>query len=175
MKDLEKGDGHMSLSYMLVHGLLYAMIGTGYLFLIILTLSPRVWGYQDYSDAIKEKVPPQTRKERTLAGIIGVPWLVFMFGFPLVSTYLLKAQLGGEISFGMAFLNVFVLACFLTFGDLVILDWLIISKITPRFVMIPGTEKEDYKDFSHHYKAHAKATIPLLLLCVVYAAIMAFL
>lgn len=164
----------LSLAYMLSHGLLYILIGTGYLFLIMLTLSPRVWGYQDYSDAIKAKVPPQTQKERVFARIVGVPWVVFMFGFPLVSTYLLKAQLGGEITFEMAFLNVFILSCFLVIGDLVILDWLLISQITPCFVIIPGTEVEDYKDFSHHYKAHAKATIPLLFLCVVYAAIVVY-
>ena len=43
-------------------------------------------------------------------------------------------------------------------GDLFFLDWLIVSKITPKFVIIPGSEAEDYKDFSHHYKGHAKAT-----------------
>jgi hypothetical protein len=46
--------------------------------------------------------------------------------------------LGGEIPFWTAFLNVFALVFLATLGDLVILDWL---KITPEFVMIPGTEK----------------------------------
>jgi hypothetical protein len=49
--------------------------------------------------------------------------------------------------------------------------WLIVSKITPRFVIIPGSEKADYKDFSHHYKAHAKATIGLILICFIIAGI----
>jgi hypothetical protein len=37
-------------------------------------------------------------------------------------------------------------------------------------VIIPGTEKEDYKDFSHHYKGHAKVTavlIPIFFLAAV--------
>ncbi|MFX0182000.1 MAG: hypothetical protein ACFE95_02865 [Candidatus Hodarchaeota archaeon] len=161
----------MFFTYVILHGLFYASIGTGYLFLFMITFNPRVWGYQDYPEAIKKKVPPQTRQERLLAGIVSVPWFIFTLGFPLVSTYMLKLQLGGEISFEIAFLNIFVLFLFFTFGDLVILDWLLISKITPRFVIIPGTQVEDYKDFSHHYKAHAIATIPLLLLCVVFAAI----
>ena len=95
----------MIWNHVLIHGLFYAVIGTGYLFLTMITFSPRIWGYQDYPEAIKEKVPPQTREERTLAGIVGLPWFIFIFGFPLVSTYLLKSKLSGEIPFELAFLN----------------------------------------------------------------------
>mgnify|MGYP001820954800 CR=1 FL=1 len=62
-----------------------------------------------------------------------------------------------------------------TLGDLVILDWLIVSRITPRFVMIPGTMEEDYKDFSHHYRGHLRATIPMAVLCGIVAAIASYL
>ena len=62
-----------------------------------------------------------------------------------------------------------------TFGDLVILDWLIISKITPKFVIITGTQEEDYKDFSHHYKGHTLAAIPMILICALVAAIISYL
>jgi hypothetical protein len=62
----------------------------------------------------------------------------------------------------------------LVVGDLVILDWLIVSRITPKFVIIPGSEKEDYKDFSHHYKSHAKAEIVLIPVCLVTGAIVTF-
>lgn len=161
----------MVVTYSIFHGLIYALIGTGYLFFFMITFSSRVWGYQDYPDAIKEKVPPQTKRERTIAGIVGLPWFVFIVGFPLASTYSLKAQLAGEIPFEIAFLNVFVLVFFFFISDLVILDWVIISKITPQFVIIPGTEVDDYKDFSHHYMAHAKAAIPLIIACAVIAGI----
>ncbi|MFC1802870.1 hypothetical protein ACFL0D_02765 [Thermoproteota archaeon] len=62
-----------------------------------------------------------------------------------------------------------------TFGDLVILDWLIVSKITPKFVIIPGPQEEDYKDFSHRYKGHALASIPMILICALVAAIISYL
>jgi hypothetical protein len=103
--------------------------------------------------------------------VIGLPWFVFVLGFPIFSTFALKSKLGDEIPFLTAFLNVFVLSLLATLGDLVILDWLIVSKITPGFVIIPGSEKADYKDFSHHYKAHARATIGLILLSLMIAGI----
>jgi len=137
----------------------------------MITTSPRVWGYHDYSDNIKKKVPGQTKEERRKAWIIGLPWLVFVPGFPVFSIFVLKAKLGGEISFATALLNALVLIFAATLGDLVLLDWMVISRITPKFVIIPGTVKEDYKDFSHHYKAHAKAVFPLILLCLIIAGL----
>ena len=161
----------MVLVHVMTHGLFYGVIVTGYLFLVMITVSPRVWGYHDYSDNIKRKVPAQTKKEKKKALLIGLPWLVFVPGFPVFSTFALKAKLGGEISFSTALLNAMVLIFAGTLGDLVLLDWIVISRITPKFVIIPGTVKDDYKDFSHHYKAHAKAIVPLILLCLIIAGI----
>jgi len=106
--------------------------------------------------------------------MVGLPWFIFVLGFPIFSTYVLKSKLRDEISFLIAFLNLLVLFVLATVGDLVILDWLIVSKITPRFVIIPGSEKADYKDFSHHYKAHAKALVILILMCLIIAGIVQY-
>ena len=123
----------MLLNHIIKHGLFYAVIVNSYLFILMITMSSRIWGYKDYPEVVKQKIPPQTRKEKALAAIVGLPWFPFVLGFPIVSTYMLKSNLGGEISFFKAFLNIFVLFSLATVGDLVILDWLIISKITPKF------------------------------------------
>jgi hypothetical protein len=159
----------MVIAHIITHSLFYGVVVTGYLFLVMIMFSPRVWGYQDYPDIIKKKVPVQTRKEKTLAAIVGLPWFVFVLGFPVFSTFTLKSKLGGEISLTTALLNVLVMFLSATLGDLVLLDWIVISKITPEFVIIPGTIKEDYKDFSHHYKGHAKAIIPMIILGLIIA------
>ena len=161
----------MVWTHVVAHSLFFALVVDGYLFVMMVTTSPRVWGYADYSEAIKAKVPPQTAEEKRLAMIIGVPWMIFTLGYPLFSTYVLKHKLGGEIPFWTSFFNVFALVTLATLGDLVILDWLIVSKITPGFVIIPGTDRSDYRDFSHHYRAHARAAIALVLLCALFACI----
>ena len=161
----------MVLTHIVAHSLFFAAILNGFLLLIMVSTSPRVWGYSDYSEAIKAKVPPQIRKEKRLALFIGIPWMIFAVGFPIYSTYVLKSKLGGEIPFRTAFLNIFVMVFLATLCDLVILDWLIVNKITPKFVMIPGTEKADYQDFSHHYKAHARAAVALVLVCIILAGV----
>lgn len=165
----------MILSHLLTHGLLYSVIVTGYLLVLMITTSPRVWGYNDYPQAIKDKVPPQTKSERNLAAILSIPWFIFTLGFPIYSTLVLKAKLSDDISLWIAFLNLFVLFLFATIGDLVILDWLIVSKITPQFVIIPGSEKEDYKDFSHHFRGHARASMLIIPVFLVVAGLISFL
>jgi hypothetical protein len=159
------------IAHIAMHGLFYGIVVTGYLFLIMIAFSPRVWGYMDYPDIVKRKVPAQTRKEKRLASIVGLPWFVFVAGFPVFSTFALKSKLGGEIPFAAALLNVLVMFLFATLGDLVLLDWIVISKITPKFVIIPGSTKEDYKDFSHHFKGHAKAAIPIVILGLIIAGL----
>ncbi len=161
----------MVVAHLVTHGLFFAFIVNGYLLLVMILTSPRIWGYADYPEVIKNKVLPQTKREKLFATLIGLPWFVFVLGFPIFSTCALKSKLGNEIPFFTAFLNVFVLSLLATLGDLIILDWLIVSKITPRFVIIPGSEQADYKDFSHHYQAHAKATIGLILICFIIAGV----
>lgn len=161
----------MITNHIITHGLFYAILATGYLFLMMVTTSPRVWGYSDYPQIVKDKVPPPTRQERLVALIWFVPWMVFVFGFPIYSTLVLKGRLGGEITFWVAFLHLFVMFLLMTIGDMVILDWLVISKITPQFVIIPGSEAVDYKDFSHHYIAHVKASVIIILIIFVIAAV----
>ena len=104
-----------------------------------------------------------------------MPWFIFIFGFPVFSTCVLKSKLGGEIPYLAALLNFLVMFVLSTIGDLVILDWLIISRITPKFVIIPGSEAADYKDSSHHYLGHAKAAVIMIFLALALAAAVSFL
>jgi hypothetical protein len=165
----------MIVEHLLMNGLFYAIVVTVYLLVMMVTTSPRIWGYHDYSQTIRDKVPPQTKSEKKLAMLLTLPWFIFTLGFPIYSTLVLKARISGDISVGVAFLNLFVLFLFATVSDLLILDWLIISKVTPAFVIIPGTLKEDYKDFSLHFKGHAKALIVIVPILLALAAMISYL
>ncbi len=165
----------MVFEKILFNGLIYTLIGAGYLFVIMIIFNPRIWGYQDYPERIKVKIPPQTKRERGIAGIVSIPWFLFVLIYPVVSTNFLKVELEGMIPFEVAFFNIFFMILLFFLADLVVLDWLIISKITPGFVIIEGTTPEDYKNFSEHYKDHLIAAIPLFLLCIIFSVIIVFL
>jgi hypothetical protein len=165
----------MAFRHILAHGLFFAAVVNAYLFLVMVLLSPRVWGYTDFPQAVKDKVPPQTKREWTLAALIAGPWILFVLAFPLFSAYSLKAALGGRIPFWTAFLDLAVLWLLTALVDLVILDWLVVSRLTPRFVIIPGSEKADYRDLSEHYRGHAKGLGLIVLASLAAAAVVSFL
>jgi hypothetical protein len=156
-------------AYTIQQGLLYGAAITGYLLLMMVTVNPRVWGYSDYPERVKRKVRPPTAEEKKLVWLVAAPYFLFMPLYPVYSVLQLKAMTGGAIAFVDALAHLLVLAASAFLGDLVILDWLIISKITPRFVVIEGSEPADYKDFTHHYIGHAKASVIIFLLCAVIA------
>jgi len=118
-------------------------------------------------------VPPQTREEKKKATIVSIPFLMIGVGFPIVSTLLLEQELGGRIDFLSAFLNIVALFMFMNAADLLILDWLIVGTITPKFVIIPGTEHMKYKEYrefrTYHTKGHIWGTIAMVGLGLIMA------
>ena len=163
------------LDSILQHGILSAVILTLYMLAIMRSISPRVWGFSDYPKEITEIVEPQTKRERQIGAILGIPFIMIFLGIPIVSTILLEVQYGGTIPLFDAFLNIFGLMMFLNFADLVILDTLIIGTITPHWVIIPGTEhlkETEYKNFrAFHARGHIWGTIGMTILSFIVAVI----
>jgi hypothetical protein len=84
----------MVMRHVLAHGLIFAFIANAYLFLVMISTTPRVWGYTDYPLAIKNKVPPQTRREKRKALLIGLPWFIFVLGFFPILDLFAQVQAG---------------------------------------------------------------------------------
>lgn len=159
----------MVLRHIGVHSLIYFALVIGYLGMMMVTFPARVWGLSDYSDEIKARISPQSPHEKRLAALLALPYVVIALGFPLWSTWALKARLGGVISYWLALLNILSMVMLAWLGDLIILDWLIVSKLCPPYVRVPGTTKADYADFSHHYRGHLVFLPGVLALCFLLA------
>ena len=144
------------------------------LLIVSLRLNPRIW-LQDYPEDIQNKVPPKTGQEKRLSLIFGLPFLVLLAAVPFVSTLALKRQDGG-VSFLQLFLNAFGVVFAFNLVDLLLLDWLMFCTITPRSVVIPGTEgMKGYKDYSYHFKASVIGTVLSIVAGLVIAGIVSFL
>jgi hypothetical protein len=167
------------IEHVLLHGTVFATLMTIYLLAIMRGFNPRIWAFSDYPKTITDHVPPQTDRERKIAGYLVIPFFILIFGFPIISTMMLEDIYGGSLPLLDAFLNIFALVMFGTFADYVILDYLIVGTITPEWVIIPGTEHmrdKEYKEFrGYHAKGHAKAFPVLILLSLVFAALIVFL
>ena len=145
------------------------------LLMVSLRLNPRIW-LQDYPEEIQDRVPPKTGREKRLSLIFGIPFLVLLVTVPVISTLALKRQDGGDASFLQLFLNTFGVAFAFNLVDLLLLDWLMFCTITPKFVVIPGTEgMEEYKDYSYHFRASMIGTVLSVVAGLVIAGIVSFL
>ena len=117
---------------------------------------------------------PLSKKERLQAVAFGIPFFAVVFLIPFFSGLTLEAPAGGQVPFRVLFLHIFAVAFVFNLVDLLILDCLIYCTITPKFVIIPGTEGlAGYKDYAHQARAHVRGTalqaiLALLLACLVY-------
>lgn len=162
-----------SIHRIILDGALLSIIAS-LLILVSLRINPRMW-LQDYPQDIQNRVPPKTEREKRQSLIVGIPFLVVLAVVPFISTLILKSHSGGDTSFLHLFLNAFGVAFFFNLVDLLLLDWLMFCTITPKFLVIPGTEgMKAYKDYCYHFKASLVGTALSVVAGLVIAGIVWF-
>lgn len=138
---------------------------------LALYINPRM-ALSDYPEDVKAAVPPRTKKELRQGILIGLPLLLAVIAAPLYSTWLVKQENEGMITYWMAFVTIFGVYLIPFFFDLIVLDILMFSTWTPKFLVIPGTEgMPGYKDYSLHLKAHARGSVILIVFSALLALI----
>jgi hypothetical protein len=106
---------------------------------------------------IQDATPPLSKKEKLQALAFGIPFFVLVVLIPFLSGFTLEPPAGGQVPFLVLFLHIFGVIFVFSLFDLIILDCLIYCTITPKFVIIPGTEGfAGYKDYGHQARAHVR-------------------
>jgi hypothetical protein len=77
-----------------------------------------------------------------------VLFLGSMIGILYYSNAQLKAANGGSITFLTAWLNTFILFNIGNLFDAVVIDWLILTMMKPKFMILPGTTLAEYAMFN---------------------------
>ncbi len=147
--------------------------------MVMMKVSPRVWAFSDYPKEITNNVPPQTKEEKHKIITLSIPFFILVIGYPFLSTFLAKQLYTGAMPLIDAFTNTFGVLMFFFLSDFIILDWLVVGTITPKFVIIPGTEsmkEKEYKNFRlYHTKAHIRGFFLVILLSFIIAVIVSLL
>ncbi|KPK78857.1 MAG: hypothetical protein AMS25_14210 [Gemmatimonas sp. SM23_52] len=147
----------VDIGKILLHGAILAGLGS-LLLMSAVAYNPRL-ARRGLPGEIKEKVPPLTTGERRRALFFAIPFFVLIIGGPFLSGLSLAIQAQGALSFPEIAVHVFGVGLVFNLVDLVLLDWLIYCTITPRFVVVPGTEgMAGYKDYLFHLRAHVRGT-----------------
>lgn len=127
------------------------------LFMIVIApigfINPRIM-LQDYPKEIQNSVPPKTDQEKTLMILFAIPLFIIMLGYPSVVSWIYRPV---DASFQYFFLVVWSMMLVFNLFDLIVLDLIMFCTITPRFVVIKGTEgNAGYKNYGFHFLGFLK-------------------
>jgi hypothetical protein len=135
----------LSARHILVDGTLYSGVLSA-LVLGLLYYNPEIF-YNDYPAEIKAKVgPPSARSKRQQIMLVPVLVLLF-FGGPVYFALRLKRANGGRISFVAAFIHTFLVLTAFNLVDTILIDYLLLVRIQPRFARIPRAEDIDLAQY----------------------------
>jgi hypothetical protein len=155
------------LTTILVYGIPGSLVLSA-LILVMLWHNPRLL-LQDYPKDVRDAVPPKTPAEKRWSAYWAGVFLVLLIAFPGFAALSAKAAHQG---FPGVILSAFGVGFLFNLVDWLILDWLIVCTITPKFVVIPGTEgMAGYKNYAMHFKGVLVGTGVSVVMGVLIAAL----
>lgn len=155
------------LSTILIYGVPASLLIAGIL-LAMGWMNPRLM-LQDYPKDIQAVVPPKTAQEKRQTLYWGIPFWLVLLGGPAAAALTAKAAHQGFLEI---FLSAFGVVFLFNLVDWLIIDWLIICTITPKFVVIPGTEgMAGYKNYAMHFKGFLIGTALSVIVGLIIATL----
>ncbi|MEP7189228.1 MAG: hypothetical protein ABI901_08570, partial [Roseiflexaceae bacterium] len=78
-------------------------------------------------------------------------------GLPSYSNLKLKRENHGRLSFKNGFINAYTEYVLFGLFDLLVIDYLVLMRMRPRFAALPGTDDVEYaNDFMYHFNGFLK-------------------
>jgi len=160
----------LQLDRILLHGGVLSVLGS-LILMGAVYFNPR-FARHDLPKDIRDATPPLSKAENLQALAFMIPFLALVVLIPFFSGLTLEGPAGGRASFLALFLDIFGVIFVFNLVDFLILDCLIYCTITPRFVIIPGTDGfAGYKDYAHQARAHVRGTLLQAVLALLLAGL----
>ncbi len=139
------------------------------LVLVSLIINPRIW-LQDYPDAIRKRAAPLTPAEKRQQRIFMIPFMAAVIIIPFFSTRAVVSIAGAEATFGTAFLHAFLVLSLFNLFDALVIDWLFLWVMRPKFAFIP--EAWAHQDELFTVKKAVGDWLKGVVFCTVFALIL---
>ena len=145
----------MPLWSIISHALIYGVILSAVLFPLTMGLvwiNPEIM-LKDYPPDIQTKYGPMSERSKRQRIPVAIFFVAVLFGIVAQSFMGVRANTGDDIPFLAAFVHLFVMFSMFNLLDWLVLDWLIVVAIRPRFMILPGTEGlAGYADYGFHFR-----------------------
>jgi hypothetical protein len=161
-------------SALFCHSLLYGSMLSVLLSLIILIslrINPAMWTDDAPAD-LKAKVGPLSAQTKRQRRWVSIPFFGILAVVLIGSILPLRTMTGGELSFLLVFTHIWIVLMTFNLVDLLIIDWLVVGLLQPKFVIVPGTEgMAGYRDYAFHARAFVKGSIAMFALSLIVAGL----
>ena len=166
----------MPLWPIISHALAYGVILSAVLFTLTLGLvrmNPEIM-LKDYPPDIQAKYGPMSDRSKRQRIPVAIVFLIVLFGIVIQSFMGVHTITGDDIPFLAAFIHLFVMFSLFNLLDWLVLDWLIVVTIRPRFLILPGTEGlAGYADYWFHFRGFLIGNIITLFTSLLVAGVVA--
>ena len=138
-------------------GVMSALLGA--IVMASLAYDAEMW-HQDYPPDIQERAGPMSERAKRERLVVAAPLFAILFGAPVLSNLKLKRERGGELSFAAAAANAYAVWLVFNLFDLLVLDYLILIGLNPRFAVLAGTEgMPSYRDLRFPFLGFLKGLV----------------
>jgi hypothetical protein len=156
------------LGEILLNGLVYC----GLLTVVLAIMSfgnPRVM-LQKYPPEIQVAVTPKTSAEKKQTYWYVLPFLIVMLLYPLI---VVKHEYDVHpLSLTQIFGCTWALMLIFNLYDLLILDWLVFCTLTPKFIIVKGSEGNNgYKNYRFHFTGFLKGIAITFILAILISVV----
>ena len=166
----------MTLSPIILHALLYGVLLCGVLFPLVLGvvwLNPEIM-LNDYPPDIQAKYGPMSERSKRQRIPVSILVIAVMLGIVILSFQGVRRDPEGDLTFFPVFLHLLVMFSAFNLLDWLVLDWLIVVTIRPRFMILPGTEGlAGYGDYWIHFRGFLIGIVITLITSLLVAGTVA--
>jgi len=145
----------MSLWPIITNALIFGCILSAILFAMVLVLvriNPEIM-LGDYPPDIQAKYGPMSERSKRQRIPVAILFLVVMFAIVAASFAPILGAVDRPRLFLASFTNLFVVFSVFNILDWLVLDWLIVVTLRPRFLVLPGTDgMAGYGDYAFHFR-----------------------
>ena len=118
------------------------------------------------ASTLPEPTPEQQKRSKLFGAIGGIVILGALIAFGLIQFC------GTDTSFLSLLLFIFIIAMMWNTVDLLIMDWLIICLITPKWLVIQGTEGcKGYHDYMFYFKGFLIGCVYSAIMSLIFAGV----
>ena len=166
----------MPLWAIISHALIYGVILSAVLFPLTMGLvwiNPEIM-LKDYPPDIQAKYGPMSDRSKRQRIPVAIFFVAVLFGIITQSFTGVRTNTGDDIPFLAAFVHLFVMFSIFNLLDWLVLDWLIVVTIRPRFMILPGTEGlAGYADYGFHFRGFVIVSVITFFTSLLVAGVVA--